>query len=458
MIQRLSTPPPSTESSMRRRRIVTNGVFGVAEYVSQPLGLLLTVPFLLRHMGAAQFGVWVLASAAVNGGSLLSTGFGDAAIKYVAVYRGQGDASGIGRIVRGMVSINLMLSGLIALGFWCLAPYAARHIAQIDPAMELACQQSFRIGSLLLVARSVDNVFASTLRAFEQYGPAVQVSVCSRIAILIAAVVMVSRGSGVVDIMLATLCLSTLAAAAQAWAVRRAVGRISLLPSLNRETWRMIRGFGCFSWLQALSAVILGQGDRVVIGTLLGAPAVAMYALCDQAAQCIHGVVAAGFQVLFPHMSARLETESLVEVRHTLWVAFKSNIALALILGVPVVVLSRPMLVLWVGPDFALKAWPVLSILSASSMLLALNVTAHNALLATGRIRLVTSVNLAAGAAMLLLMVVLTPRFGIVGVACAWLIPGLATCLLYLPLLRMIRRRQVLEAIPPMVTVTEGRL
>lgn len=435
---------------------MANGVYAVAEYISQPLGLLLSAPYLLRHLGTAQFGIWVLASSVVNGGNALSTGFGDAAIKYVAMYRGQGDASGVARIIRSMISINLVLSAVIASALWVLAPLAAAHIAYLDASMRDVCRQSIRLGSLLLVVRSIDSVFASTLRAFEQYGPPVRISICSRVAVLVGAVMLVARGRGVVGIMLATLCISVFAATAQGWAVRTATGKATLLPSLDIETLRMIAGFGCFSWLQALSAVIFGQADRLVIGVLLGAPAVAAYALCDQAAQCIHGTVAAGFQVLFPHLSARIENEAIAEVRHTLWTALKANTKLVVLLGVPMILLSRPILAVWMGHDFAQQAWPMLSILGAGSALLAMNVTAYYGLLAAGRIRLVMSVNLAAGAAMLLLMILLTPRFGAVGTACGWLIAGPITCLLYIPLCQTFRTKPVVCAGSPIIPAMEG--
>ena len=264
------------------------------------MGILLTAPYLLRHMVAAQCGILVLASTAVNSGNIASSGFGDAAVKYVAMYRGRRDLSGIARVVRGMLSINLTLGGAFAIALWSLAPYAAAHIAQIDPGLRIAAIHSFRIGSLLLLIRSIDGVFVSTLRAFESYSPATRITMTSRIASLVAAIALVASGRGVADIMLATLVISTLAATAQGIAVRAFAGKFLLLPSLNRETLSQIMGFGCFSWLQAVSAAIFGQADRIVIGVLLGAPAVAGYSLCAQAAQTIHGVVAAGFHALFP--------------------------------------------------------------------------------------------------------------------------------------------------------------
>jgi hypothetical protein len=62
---------PSNAIPPLGRRTLLNGAYAVAEYISQPLGLLLAAPYLLHHLGAAQFGVWVLASAAVNSGNVL---------------------------------------------------------------------------------------------------------------------------------------------------------------------------------------------------------------------------------------------------------------------------------------------------------------------------------------------------------------------------------------------------
>lgn len=43
--------------------------------------MLLSAPFLLRHLGASQYGVWLLAGATVSSGGIVSGSFGDAAIK-----------------------------------------------------------------------------------------------------------------------------------------------------------------------------------------------------------------------------------------------------------------------------------------------------------------------------------------------------------------------------------------
>src|SRR5260370_18374976 len=81
-----------------RRGGYVNAIYGVADYLALPIGMLLTAPFLLRHLGTAQYGVWILASAAVSSGGIVSGSFGDAAIKYVGECRGRKDWLGVTRI------------------------------------------------------------------------------------------------------------------------------------------------------------------------------------------------------------------------------------------------------------------------------------------------------------------------------------------------------------------------
>jgi O-antigen/teichoic acid export membrane protein len=95
---------------------------------------------------------------------------------------------------------------------------------------------------------------------------------------------------------------------------------------------------------------------------------------------------------------------------------------------------GRRILLTWAGVDIARSSTGIFPVIVWSSALLALNVTGTYSLLAFGRVRIVTWVNLAAGATMLLLMMWLLPRFGAYGLALARLSYGSITLLLYLPL------------------------
>jgi len=432
--------PQSPLMSDTKGRGYTNAFYGVADYLTLPLGMLLAAPFLLRHLGTAQYGAWILASATLSSGGIVSGSFGDAVIKYVGDCRGRRDWPAITRIVRSMISINLLLSGILAIALWYFAPYVSRHIVKVDPELQTICLRSLRIGSGVLLMRSIESVFISTLRAFETYGATVRISICSRAAILTSAIVLTRCGRNVVWIMVATLFISTSGTLAQALALKAKIGNFLPMPSWHRKTVLDIAAFGSFSWLQAISGIAFTHADRFFVGFFMGAPAVAYYGLCVQAAQPIHGLISSGMHFLFPHLSTRYPVAPLSEIRRKIIVALKVNGILVFVLSLPFIVLGSRFLTWWVGPAFGQRPLLMFPTIVCSFALLGMNVTAHYALLAVGHVRVVTYLNLLAGIAMLLTMAMLIPTHGLQGAALARLVYGPITCLAYVYLYKIIWR------------------
>jgi O-antigen/teichoic acid export membrane protein len=419
-------------SSAHVRASAVNAVSGIADYVAQPVSMLLAAPFLLRHMGLSQFGLWMLVSAAVSSGSTFTTGFGDAAVKYVSGARGENDWPEVASVVRGAITINLALGLLMGMLLSLAAPYVVHHVFKIEAGFHRLAIEALRIGSLILVVRSVESVPVSTLRAFEQYLPSVRINAVSRCAIILITVLLVAKGGGVTGIMLATFVVSSMAMLLQARALRKYVGPVRLLPSVDGNALPKIASFGSFSWLQALSALAFSQADRLIIGALLGTTGVAYYSVCTQAAQPIHGISSAGLHFLFPHLSARHARETAVELRRVVGLAFRLNLLLVIALLLPVALFARPILELWMGAEFAHAAGTTLSVLAVAFALLAVNITAHYTMLALGQIRYLTYLNLSAGIATALLMLVLVSHWGITGAAAARILYGPVTWVLYL--------------------------
>jgi O-antigen/teichoic acid export membrane protein len=354
-----------------------------------------------------------------------------------------------------MISINLVLSSVLAIALWYLAPYVTRHIVKVDRELQTICLRSLRIGSGLLLMRSIESVFISTLRAFETYGSTVRISICSRTMILIFAIVLTRYGRDVVWIMVATLLISTFSTVAQAIALQKQIGTFSSLPSWHCKTVSDIATFGTFSWIQAISSVVFSHADRFFIGFFMGAPAIAYYGLCVQAAQPIHGLISSGLHFLFPHLSTRLPVAPLSEIRRKVVMAFKINLVLVGALSLPLIVCGGRVLSTWLRPAFGPQPLLMFPIIVCSFALVGMNVTAHYALLAMGHVRVVTYLNLLAGIVMLLVMVLLVPKHGLQGAAWSRLVYGPITCLAYFYLYRMASRaeRRALLQQPPIYKV-----
>jgi len=394
-----------------------NSAFSIVEYLAQPVAMLLAAPFLVHHLGPQQYGVWMLASAILGSVGILSTGFGDATVKYVSRYRARADGAGVERTIRATLTINAALAIVFAGLIWMSAHFAVHRIFKVEPALQAASVRALKISAIILVLRSSESVFVSTLRAFERYGPPAKLNVFLRSMVVLSAVAVVALGRGVVEIMIATLFWSTVVMGLQAVAARKVAGPFNPMPTLQFSALREVFHFGCFSWLQALAGVTFSYADRFILGALLGTAPVAVYVICVQAAQPIHGLSAAGFNFLFPHLSSRHEAGEVHGPRRVLKLALTTNVVVAAMLSLPFILFARPILRVWMGAQFAEQGHLALAILAVSYAALAMNVVAHNSLLALGRVRTVAALNIAGGLVLLAMMAILIPHSGIAGAA-----------------------------------------
>jgi len=418
--------------SQHLRANLGNAGYGLVDYIAQPTAMIISARFLVHRLGLEQFGVWMLVSAVLGGLGILGTGFGDATVKYVSMYRAQDNIGGVQRTIRATLTMNVVLGSILAAGMWGTAPSLVHHLLKIEAEFQLAAIRSIQIGAIILFLRSVESVFVSTLRGFEQYAPTVMINTIVRIMNVISAVVLAAFAKGVVAIMLSSLLWSAISISLQVVSARRVAGRFSMLPGFGCVALREVFVFGGFSWLQALAGLGFSYADRLLVGILLGTAPVAVYVLCVQASQPIHGLCAATFNFLFPHISTRHELEGAQSANRVFHAAFWCNLAISLALAAPLIFFGKSILRLWMSEQIAANGQLSLRILALAYTLLAFNVVPHYTLLALRQAKYVSMVNLAGATLSLAAASVLIPSWGLRGAAFARLMYGLTTLVLFL--------------------------
>jgi O-antigen/teichoic acid export membrane protein len=382
----------------------------------------------------------MVANSAISIGAIAASGFSDANIRYVATQRASGSHEALCRAVRSTLGIHLTLGCLLAAAGWLLAPVMTARLVAADSGLRTDCLWSLRTACLLLLLRAVESVCISTQRAFERYGPAVRVSAAARLLSLAGAGAIPLARPSVTAVLIFACGISLLSVWLQMASVARLLEIRWVIPGFDREAMRSLVGFGKFTWLQALSALLLGQVDRLVTGAALGAAAVSSYAMCVQLAQPVYGITAAGFHFLFPRISMQYVMNDERNMRRTMltavalnWVAVAAGTAVLLVFG-------SQILRAWGGNEIANLGRPVLPIVLCSTAISALSITGCYGMLAMGRVRLVTWLNLLAAGLMVAAMFRLIPAYGVRGMAIARLVYGPITLGVYVPLfLRFIR-------------------
>jgi O-antigen/teichoic acid export membrane protein len=422
---------------------LANCAFGTLDYIAYPAGMLLLAPAILKVLGIDCFGIWALANAVLMTGAILASGFGDANIRSVARARGRRSSDELIVTVRSTFGIHVVLGTAVAAGVWLVAP-AITHLT-VKTHVELAgdCLWSLRITSGLILVRALETVCVSTQRAFCRYGTAIGVSVTARVVSLLLAWLVPIFKPSVAAVLGATLVANSVALWVQMQQLKRLLGHRRLTPILDSVTTKALLGFGIFTWIQATAGLLAGQVDRLAAGFALGASAVAVYTICVQLTQPIYGIAAAGLHFLFPLLASDSTSGWHPGLRRTVAVAFAANFAFVVLALASLLLFGDFILRHWVGRAMADAAAGILPVAAWGSALSALAVTGCYTLLATGRPKAVAILNIAGGLMMVGALLLLTPRFALLGVASSRLLPGCAALLVYIPLIRQMSRECV---------------
>ena len=418
-------------------RIRDNVLYSVLDYASQPALMLAATPYLLRELGAQQYGLWMLVNsiAATAGG--LGGGFGDGATKYVAMYRGRGDRAAVIRSLAAVLAVHSGFGAIAALAMVCLAPMLVGHVFAVEPALLVVGIAAVRISAVLLFVRFIESVFVAAIRGCERYRSTVIISVVCRIVVTGAAIALAAVGYNLGAILWATLIVASVGLCGQMLLAHRFLPIGVHWHTIDlRAGIREVTAFGAFTWIKSSLGILTAYADRLLVAAVLGTGPLAYYALCNQLTQPVPALLAAAFSFIFPNFSALSGSSGLHQAQSRYRTANLIAFTAAGLACIVFVAGASPILRLWLGPAIALRYHGLLRVVAIGNCLLALTVVPQYAALAFGRARAVTIVSFVAGAFSLPASYLLMQRLGLLGAGLGKALAGI----LFLSMIQVGRR------------------
>ena len=407
-----------------------SAAWALAEQGANPLVNLALTPYLLARLGRQDFGVWTFALTLVSMSQLVSFGAGVAATKHVSADLGAGNPTQTVAAIRAALTVA-MVGGCVAAGIaWLFAnPIAAGLFGRMGPAHSIATV--IALCGLAVAIQEIDNVFAGSLRGAERFDLCAKIEVPVRLAMGCVLAYLGSMMARVPSLLVALVAMMALKSALKAWAVACLFqNRTCCLPSFEWAPLRRVLGFGLWQWLQTAGTVFFATADQLLVGGLLGAAALARYSVCLQIAQYVHMVPSVMMQVIFPRLSALGQRVDPARGNRILRSTTIVAVAIALALGLPIMLLGRWLLSVWIGAEFAADNHWLLIVLVAVHITLAFNIGSYFVLLGSGRAARSAAVVLLAGTAQFVFAFVAAP-YGIIAVACNRFVYSFLTAWLY---------------------------
>lgn len=421
-------------------------VLGVTEYLVYPLLVFLGTPIMLRALGEADFGLWLLLASVTGLVTVAGFGMGTATTKFVAHYRGRASNDDVLAIVRHTLAVSLAGGLVIALPLLLAAPWIADHVF---PKMGHAetVTAILRAGALLVLLAQIDGTFAAAMRGCERFGTVTALEGTLKTGGVAIGLAVATTTRRIDATLLATVLYSACGSLLRAYVMTRMIGGKPWLPRWSKAHATEVWSFGGWNWLNTMSSLLFVHVDRVIVGSAMGAAALAHYGICIQLGSQIHAIPAAGLAFLLPLLSRKLATAHDPDhVRNARNRAILLTVAIATAAAGFLLVFGHLILDLWVGRSIreAIEAPFLLTIVCY--FLLALNIGPYYVLLGQGEARLVSVTSLTASALSALAAFILIPRFGLIGGIAAKTIYSVAMLILYV---RIVRPTPGADAVAP---------
>lgn len=400
------------------RRIALNTVAKAASIAARlVVGLALT-PFILRSVGTADYGVWVLVLGFSVGGGILSIftlGIGGALVKYVAEDAARGDVAGVNRAFTASL-LTYSVFGL--LGALVLVAISASPVLQwLNVPAEYAT--TTRLLFLLLAVQTLLELpglaFDGILEGLQRYPTSAAIEIMRVVAWAGGVIAALAAGWGLVGLGAIQLASTALVVTALALAAKRAFPPLKLSRGTPRATYSRILRMSNHLLVIRITAVITQQADKIIISALLTPLLLAYYNVASYPQSLV--VITLGFtaSVILPLASALSATGDSSSLRALFLRGTKFTVAQSVPFAVGAFILAPYFIEAWVGPEFA-SAVLLARVWLAYPFFACLLQVGWNMMIGVGRVREVVVIQTFGAAAKVVASVALAWPFGMVGV------------------------------------------
>ncbi len=409
-----------------------NILYGLAGWAAPAAVVLASYAVLIRHLGAARFGIFVLAGSMSGLLAFLDFGFAAATLRFVAEDQARGNLRAAGDVVVSSLAFYGLLGAGGAATLQSLAPWLVKMLG-VETHVAPEAIEAFRLAGWQFPAFLLLAVFVSLFKGLQHFpAAALTVASLSTLAYGGAAVAAGLTRAGLREVMAISLAAHVLvlaAAAAGAWRLCHVRGIFLHRARPTRAVFRRMFEFGWLMTANAVAAVFLYQIQRYLVAATLGPAAVAVYQTASAGPAKVHQAVAAATEVLFPAASAAADPRTLRSIYLLMLAGSGMAAALALL---SLVWLAPHILGLWLGPEMAAQALPLLPAFAAAYFFIAFSPAPFHLLNGLGKPWVNTAFTaLAAGLNVALLWIFWARGLGLLRFAWAFAGSSIAATLLF---------------------------
>jgi len=419
-----TTISPS-ETKSTPRGAVTNAGWNAFSTVWNIGISFILAPLLIHYLGTAEYGILLLIWSFTGILGIMNFGLGEATLRYVAHYYGDGDYEGVNRVFGSTLSFYVVICAGVSLIVVTAAPSIVA-LMKIPDGQHQLVGWLLRVSCLIFSLGIVTRAFGSIPMALHRYDISSKIEIGQSVVRSTGYIVLVISKFGLLHLLMWDVITSSSTLLVQFAVIRRLSPQIRLLPSFSFKGLREIFSYSIFSFLTYVFHMMHRESGKLALGSLAGPAPVAYLGTPDNVSQRVHMVVASSSETLLPRFSANRDPR----VAQSLFLSGTwAALALSIVFFIPLIVLMPDFLSLWISPEFSKESAAVGQLVALSYITQGGFAPPATFFRGTGKPWVVTIIIALAGIVTLVSSLILIPSMGVLGVGYAYLLGSIAPLL-----------------------------
>ncbi|UCE74766.1 MAG: flippase [Methanomassiliicoccales archaeon] len=334
----------------------------IANYVIRFWGMILTFflfYFIVNKVGVVDYGIYLFVMAITGYFGILNLGIGNSLIKFVAQYHTEDDKKKLNEVINTTFFIFLFIGIIGAVLLFLIGTFLLSYLADTFSALEAPnFYNKARAIIYFLAANFIFGLAFSTLRGIiagiQRYDILAFIAFVMSLINLSVVLIVLSLGGGIVDLVFYQICTGLINFIIIAFYIQKKLPFVKIKFSfVNRSMIKVLMDLSMSVFLLSVFITIIYYTDRLVIGLLVDVALITFYVAAWKLYGLPAQVPAIALQAIIPAASELESKDNLPGLRRLFLRGTKYVLGLCFALAVPLFILSREILVWWMGSDYA---------------------------------------------------------------------------------------------------------
>jgi O-antigen/teichoic acid export membrane protein len=393
---------------------------------------IIIVPLLIRLIGIEDFGIWTLSSSIIGIATLAEGGLTISTTFFLSKDISNNDRDGISETLTLTFTAMLLMSSIAALTVYFGSDFFVSLFPHLPSEKQLQSLEAVKLGSFFLWAKLLQQHLIGLIQAYEKYGSLNVLGVVQHITINLGLIIVAISGGNVIEMMKWQVLQGFLFLIVYVIISKKIAGSIRLSLGWNKIKAIAVFKYSSVAWLGSLGGAFFAQGDRLIVGSILDARNLGIYAAITSIASQINTLSALPISPLLPKLTKLLAHKNFEasEIKKILKQGVEINASIAFFLGSLIFVASERILELALKQTYDVQVNQSLKIVSIVYTIYSLNAVGYYTLYALNKTKTCTMIHLCSSVLSISLIALLTKHMGLSGSAignCGYILTFLMT-------------------------------